>query len=160
MPEIEGHAVPDPNVYVPGDDNGWADDVFGTSEGGSFFDRIGEVASQLGDAAKHSAGPGFAYSHDQLISLGKKWQQLAEDFKRDRDTAYWLGQTQPPGLEYASKNNAKSIRDAGTALYDTLGARSGYCAAQATKFEKAAGIYAENEDAAASEVNQHDGGIV
>lgn len=162
MGEIDGHAEPVPTgpEYTPDDG-----DFFN-----NFFEDLAQVtakraarASTIHDhkeaAEEHANGPGFAFDHDKLMSLAGRWEDLATGFKNDSVTARNLQDTQPPGNEYASANNAKATQDSGAMMQEGLKARADYCTAQAEKFRKAAGEYQKADEDAASGVGQY-GGIV
>lgn len=87
------------------------------------------------------------------------WDDLANEFNRDREMANTIARAQGPGLEYASQGNAEQVRTSGEALLETLAAREEYCRAMADRFRAALGKYAVGEDAHRTEINQAGGSL-
>ncbi|MEV6831555.1 hypothetical protein [Amycolatopsis sp. NPDC051102] len=102
-------------------------------------------------------GAGFAYDEETLHELVREWNDLANEFRDDRNRAQLIAQAQAPGLEYASEGNAEQIRNSGLALLATLDERERYCRGMAKKFEAALGRYATVEAAHDSEIKQTGG---
>ena len=161
MTKIAGSAHADPNVYVP------PADTAAPGADGNVFERIGEQVAQNVDgivggavnAVANATGTGFAYSGEQLQSIARKWEDLAEAFAEDILLAETIAETDGPGAEYASGGNAELIRLSGTALVDTLYERRDYCMTQAERFYQAAGSYAQNEDAARADIKTAGGSL-
>lgn len=127
---IEGHAQPDPTVFVPPSKE--VVDV--------------PLSYSIGEPAPTTGGPGFAYDPDQLNALAAKWDELVDIFRRGQLHADVIKQARGPGLEYASGGNAEMVVASGEALGATLSDRERYCRAQADKCRQAAGKYAQVED--------------
>ncbi len=106
-----------------------------------------------------SEGSGFAYDAATLRELAKDWDDLADEFKEDRQQANRLARAEGPGLEYASQGNAEYVRASGETLLDTLIAREEYCRAMASRFRAALGEYAAADEAHRTEVEQAGGSL-
>ncbi|MEU0794621.1 hypothetical protein ABZ342_31560 [Amycolatopsis sp. NPDC005961] len=115
------------------------------------------VAGSYG--ASGDPGAGFAYDEATLRELAKDWDDMADEFREDRQKANYIASAQGPGLEYASQGNADLIRTSGKALLDTLAAREEYCRAMAARFRAASGQYAATEDAGRTEIDQAGGSL-
>ncbi len=102
-------------------------------------------------------GAGFEYDEETLRELMHEWNDLANEFRDDQQSAQLMAQVQAPGLEYASEGNAEQIRSSGLALLATLDERERYCRSMAKKFEAALGRYAATEDANYAEIKQTGG---
>ena len=129
-----------------------------------FFDQLGEHAEGLGKLA-YATGEamgapsgGYSFSPDLLVSISKKWDDLADTFDSGLEDAQTIADTQGPGSEYASGGNAEKVRGTGEALKATLVARRDYCKAQAEKFRAAAGSYGEAEAQAGEDLEQQQDG--
>ncbi|AIG80189.1 Hypothetical protein AJAP_36955 [Amycolatopsis japonica] len=138
-------AVPEGTpVYQPGFDPGSVCKAPPT--GGSYGTPVAE-------------GAGFKYDEATLHELVKEWSALAQEYKDDLDAAGKIARAQPPGLEYASGNNADVTQHSGGALTAALTQRVNYCQNMATKYRVALGKYATAEDHATSVINQQPKGI-
>ncbi|MFE5568411.1 hypothetical protein ACFQ68_25720 [Amycolatopsis japonica] len=138
-------AVPEGSpVYQPGFDPGSVCKAPPT--GGSYGTPVAE-------------GAGFKYDEATLHELVKEWSALAQEYKDDLDAAGKIARAQPPGLEYASGNNADVTQHSGGALTAALTQRVNYCQNMATKYRVALGKYATAEDHATSVINQQPKGI-
>ncbi|MGW4127437.1 hypothetical protein [Amycolatopsis japonica] len=131
-------------VYQPGFDPGSVCKAPPT--GGSYGTPVAE-------------GAGFKYDEATLHELVKEWSALAQEYKDDLDAAGKIARAQPPGLEYASGNNADVTQHSGGALTAALTQRVNYCQNMATKYRVALGKYATAEDHATSVINQQPKGI-
>ncbi|WP_370970472.1 hypothetical protein [Amycolatopsis sp. cg9] len=106
-----------------------------------------------------SGGSGFAYDEATLRELAKDWDDLADEFRADRQKAYYVVGAQGPGLEYASQGNAELVRASGEALLETLAGREKYCRAMAARFRAALGEQAAAEEAHRTEIDQAGGSL-
>ncbi|RZQ62070.1 hypothetical protein [Amycolatopsis suaedae] len=112
--------------------------------------------SQAAGAVK-PGGPGFALAPDELVSIANEWESLADLFTRAREHTGAMAEVEGPGLEYASTDNAKMIKQSGVLADQSLEGRVQYCLDQAAKFRAAAGKYAAAEDDAKGEVESKGG---
>ncbi|GAB3493636.1 hypothetical protein [Amycolatopsis cihanbeyliensis] len=145
MAEIEGKALPDPNIYIP------PPSIGGAQRGGLEWLAAGVVAGATGHAA---SGPGFKYSREQLETIAQKWEDLADRYQEDKIDARIMTQAQGPGVEYASQDNAALLRTSGETLLTTLDERVQYCRAQVKKCRAALGQYEAAEDEHEAEINK------
>ncbi|MFC3449776.1 hypothetical protein [Amycolatopsis speibonae] len=137
--------MPDqPPVYTPGFNPGSVCKAPPT--GGSYGTPVAE-------------GAGFKYDEATLHELAAEWSDLAQEFKDDLDAAGKIARALPPGLEYASGNNADVTQRSGKALMEALTQRVNYCQTMAKKYLTALGKYAAAEDHATSVINQQPKGI-
>lgn len=154
MAEQLGGNVYRPDTEVsPDPGGGWV---------GNVMDGVQDsINTAVGAVTRHvnNSGPGYAYSREQMESLARKWEQLAEDFREDIRYAKIIAAAEGPGAEYASIGNAEMIRASGEALIETLTERAEYCKAQAAKFQAALGRYAAIEDDAEHTIKQHGGSL-
>ncbi|WP_340684852.1 hypothetical protein LCL61_42060 [Amycolatopsis coloradensis] len=104
-------------------------------------------------------GAGFKYDEATLHELVNEWSTLAQEYKDDLDAAGKIARALPPGLEYASGNNADVTQHSGKALTAALTQRVNYCQNMATKYRVALGKYATAEDHATTVINQQPKGI-
>ncbi|MEV6642004.1 hypothetical protein [Amycolatopsis sp. NPDC051371] len=88
-----------------------------------------------------------------------EWNDLANEFKLDQETAIVLARTRGPGTEYASGDNAERIQESGNALLQTLSQREEYCRGMAAKFKAALGRYARAEDDQTAVIKQTGGSL-
>ena len=112
-----------------------------------------------GTAGVGAGGPGFKYDRATLEQLAKDWNDMANEFKADRDEANAIARAKGPGLEYASGGNAEDIRGSGQALLATLTAREEHCRSMARRFEAALGQYAKTEDEHTTEIHRTGGSL-
>ncbi|WP_245992366.1 hypothetical protein [Prauserella muralis] len=104
------------------------------------------------DTVIATAGPGYAFTPDQLHTIAGEWETLAERYKAAKRTAQQIALVEGPGAEYASINNAEKIRASGLALMQALDERANYCETMAGKFRTALSSYSRAEGDAAAEV--------
>ncbi|RSM65807.1 hypothetical protein DMH03_01245 [Amycolatopsis sp. WAC 01376] len=104
-------------------------------------------------------GAGFKYDEATLHELAKEWSDLANEYATDLEDAEFIAKAQPPGLEYASGDNAKITRVSGGALVKALNQRVAYCQNMAAKYVTALGKYATADEEAKIVVNQQPKGI-
>lgn len=104
-------------------------------------------------------GAGFKYDEATLHELVKEWADLAKEYRYDLNDAQNIAAAQPPGLEYASGDNAAITRQSGEALVEALSQRIAYCESMAAKYVAALGKYATAEDHARTVINQQPKGI-
>lgn len=131
-------------TYEPGLD--WNNVVGFRPTGGSYGAPVAE-------------GAGFKYDEATLHDLVKEWRALANEYKDDLDDADRIALAQPPGLEFASGDNAGITRQSGEALVEALKQRIAYCENMANKYVAALGKYATAEDHATTVINQQPKGI-
>ncbi|MEU3763863.1 hypothetical protein AB0E55_02300 [Amycolatopsis keratiniphila] len=120
-------------VYQPGFDPGSVCKAPPT--GGSYGTPVAE-------------GAGFKYDEATLHELVKEWSDLAVEYRKDLDHAESIATARPPGLEFASGNNAKVTRLSGTKLMEALQERIAYCENMAKKYVAALGKYATADEQA------------
>ncbi|MEU8413643.1 hypothetical protein AB0C24_12690 [Amycolatopsis japonica] len=138
-------AVPEGTpVYQPGFDPGSVCKAPPT--GGSYGTPVAE-------------GAGFKYDEATLHELVKEWSDLATEYRRDLTHAENIATAQPPGLEYASGDNALLTRKSGEALVKALNERVAYCENMAKKYVTALGKYATAEDHARIAIKQQSEGL-
>ncbi|RSM71019.1 hypothetical protein DL991_35515 [Amycolatopsis sp. WAC 01375] len=138
-------AVPEGSpVYQPGFDPGSVCKAPPT--GGSYGTPVAE-------------GAGFKYDEATLHELVAEWRDLAVEYKNDLIDANRIAFAQPPGLEYASGDNASITRQSGEALVAALNQRIAYCENMANKYVTALGRYATAEEHATTVINQQPKGI-
>lgn len=104
-------------------------------------------------------GAGFKYDEATLHELADEWSALAVEYKNDLIDANRIAFAQPPGLEYASGDNASITRQSGEALVEALNQRITYCENMAKKYLAALGKYATAEEHATTVINQQPKGI-
>ncbi|PWV82621.1 hypothetical protein SAMN05421630_103400 [Prauserella marina] len=138
---VQGHAEPDPTVYVPPSRTGVQ------PQGDSVDPWTGPATT--GDPVPDG---GYAFTPDQLRSIADKWEALGLRFEKAKTEARQLTDAEGPGAEYASINNAERIRLSGLALSDALDKRMQYCQAMAKKFEAAIADYRQAEEQAVIEI--------
>lgn len=104
-------------------------------------------------------GAGFKYDEATLHELVKEWSDLAQEFQDDIEDARNIAVANPPGLEFASGDNADITRQSGRALLEALDKRVAYCKAMAAKYVAALGKYATADEQAKIAINQQPEGI-
>ncbi|WP_410577348.1 hypothetical protein [Amycolatopsis sp. lyj-108] len=104
-------------------------------------------------------GAGFKYDEATLHELAKEWAELAQEYADDLHEAQAIAVAKPPGLEYASGDNATITRHSGVALVEALNQRVAYCKNMAAKYLAALGKYATTEERARTVINQQPKGI-
>ncbi|ANN20908.1 hypothetical protein SD37_38535 [Amycolatopsis orientalis] len=104
-------------------------------------------------------GAGFKYDEATLHELANEWRDLALEYQVDLAEAGKVARALPPGLEYASANNAGTTQQSGTALEAALRQRISYCESMANKYVTALGKYATAEDHATAVIDQQPKGI-
>ncbi|MFJ4103192.1 hypothetical protein [Amycolatopsis japonica] len=138
-------AVPEGTpVYQPGFDPGSVCKAPPT--GGSYGTPVAE-------------GAGFKYDEATLHELVTEWRELAKEYRDDLNDAQNIAAAQPPGLEYASGDNARLTRLSGTALVKALHERIAYCENMAKKYVTALGKYATADEQAKNVINQQPEGL-
>jgi hypothetical protein len=118
--------------------------------------HAGSYGAEIGAG---SGGAGFQYDEATLHELVREWNDLANEFQDDLQSAALLQRAKGPGAEYASGGNAERVRASGDALHETLVARIEYCRAMAERFTTALGKYATTEDVSTTEVKRTGGSI-
>lgn len=145
--EIRGHAMPDPDVYLP--PRGDAPPVSQGNGFNSVFQTVG--------GGGPDAGPGYAFTSEQLKSIAGKWEALAGRYTQASARAQAMAYAEGPGAEYASVNNADKVKQSGAALREALEQRVHYCNEMADKFRAASGAYSAAEDQATAEISESGG---
>lgn len=143
--EIPGQAIPATQVYVPSSQDthpGRPDLLPGGTGGGQPY-----------------TGPGYAFTREQLTSIARKWDALADRFERCERYALVMVEVEGPGAEYASINNADKIRESGVALTETLHRRVSYCRSMAEKFRSALTSYDGAEGDTTTTVHRSTGSL-
>lgn len=97
-------------------------------------------------------GRRYSYDKQTLTEISNDFEDLANEFREDQHYAQNIARTQAPGLDYASENNAETIRNSGKALLASLIQQEQYCRDQAKKYRDALGKYAVAEDTHATQV--------
>ncbi|UUV35649.1 hypothetical protein NQK81_20135 [Amycolatopsis roodepoortensis] len=105
------------------------------------------------------AGAGFKYDEATLHELVKEWRDLAQEYMDDLEHARNIAVAEPPGLDFASDDNALLTRKSGEALVKALNERVAYCENMAKKYVTALGKYATAEDHAKIAINQQPEGL-
>ncbi|MFI9451080.1 hypothetical protein [Amycolatopsis sp. NPDC052450] len=105
-------------------------------------------------------GAGFKYDEATLHELMKEWSDLAKEYRDDLADARMIAVARPPGMEFASGDNAAITRQSGEALVAALEQRVAYCENMAKKYVSALGKYATADDHAKTVINQQSKGIV
>ncbi|MET9265506.1 hypothetical protein [Amycolatopsis sp. NPDC004079] len=123
----------------------------GGSYGGESPDRF--VSGLFGNSG------GYSFDRSTLDHIASEFEGLAREFDLDVDTARVITRTQPPGLDFASGDNAKVFQGSGEALVKSLQDRAEYCRKQAGKFRKALGGYTAAEDTHATDVKNIGGSL-
>ncbi|TCP57376.1 hypothetical protein EV191_1011331 [Tamaricihabitans halophyticus] len=118
------------------------------------MNALGAVVNQGSGGGE--GGGRFEYTEEQLRSIKKRWEDLAEDYDADVLRAGPLTQIEGPGDEYVSARYALAANAAGQKVIDSLIERRNYCRAQARKCAEALGEYVETEDEAAREMRGQD----
>ncbi|MER6665279.1 hypothetical protein ABT256_12065 [Amycolatopsis japonica] len=138
-------AVPEGSpVYQPGFDPGSVCKAPPT--GGSYGTPVAE-------------GAGFKYDEATLHELVTEWRELAKEYRDDLVHAFNIAAAEPPGLEYASGDNALLTRNSGKALVKALNDRIAYCENMAAKYVAALGKYATADEQAKNVINQQPEGL-
>ncbi|PXY32781.1 hypothetical protein BAY60_07065 [Prauserella muralis] len=99
-----------------------------------------------------TAGPGYAFTPDQLHTIAGEWETLAERYAQAKVKAQIIAYAEGPGADYASINNAEKVSASGTELLAALDERVRYCEQMAQKFRAAFGAYLAAEDNVRAEV--------
>ncbi|QFU94131.1 hypothetical protein [Amycolatopsis sp. YIM 10] len=136
----------------------YAPPTSGGDGGGSWFDQIADWAKAAETAASAPVG-GYSFEPAELTSIAREWDDLAMAYERDTLQAKVLAQTQGPGAEYASGDNAQLVRQSGETLLTALNDRIDYCRSQAEKFRAAAGHYAQADTDAGAEIGNQGGSL-
>lgn len=97
-------------------------------------------------------GGGFKYDEATLHELVKEWRDLAKEYTADLNDARSIAMARPPGLEYASGDNAKVTQQSGIALEEALNQRIAYCESMANKYVAALGKYATADEQNAADI--------
>ncbi|AXB46573.1 hypothetical protein [Amycolatopsis albispora] len=142
-----------PPPYTPATSSGFLDPLAEAAA------NLGKVAYATGEAV-HAPPGGYSFSPDLLVSISKKWQDLAKLFDDSLELAEQIETTQGPGADYASAGHAEKVRGTGGALWHMLIVRRDYCQVQAEKFLAAAGQYGEAETRAREELENQEGGTL
>ncbi len=138
-------AVPEGSpTYQPGPQ--WNNIVGFRPTGGSYGAPVAE-------------GAGFKFDEATLHELVAEWRELALEYQVDLAQAGKLARAQPPGLEFASGDNAVITQKSGAALQETLRQRISYCESMASKYVTALGKYATAEEQATTVLNQQPKGL-
>ncbi|MEU9690965.1 hypothetical protein [Amycolatopsis japonica] len=124
----------------------------------SEVDRFGPTGGSYGTPV--AEGAGFAYDEATLHELVTEWTDLSREYRNDLHEAQVIAVAQPPGLEYASGDNAEITRKSGEALVQALTERIAYCEKMATKYVTALGKYATAEEQAKITIDQQSESIV
>ncbi|WP_020663321.1 hypothetical protein [Amycolatopsis benzoatilytica] len=106
-----------------------------------------------------AAAPRYVYDKQTLKEIADEFEALADLFLEDQVYAKIIARTQAPGHDYASKNNAETIRNSGTALLTSLTQQEKYCREQAKKYRKALGTYNAAEDTHSQDVKNAGGSL-
>ncbi|MYW94771.1 hypothetical protein G3I59_30300 [Amycolatopsis rubida] len=104
-------------------------------------------------------GPRYSYDKKTLTDISKEFEDLANEFREDQQYAQNIARAKAPGLDYASENNAETIRDSGKALLVSLVQQEQYCRDQAKKYRAALGEYTVAEDTHSTEVRKAGGSL-
>ncbi|MQA08526.1 MAG: PE domain-containing protein [Pseudonocardiaceae bacterium] len=80
-----------------------------------------------------SGGGTYEYSVEQLRSLVRRWQRLADDYADDIQAARPLIGVQAPGADFVSEHYAMRANESGQAFINALVEHQKFCQEQADK---------------------------
>lgn len=106
-----------------------------------------------------AASSRYVYDKQTLKEIADEFDALADEFREDQQHAQIIAQTQSPAHDYASRNNAETIRNSGNALVRSLKQQETYCREQAKKYRKALGVYTAAEDTHSQDVKNAGGSL-
>ncbi|MET9261590.1 hypothetical protein [Amycolatopsis sp. NPDC004079] len=104
-------------------------------------------------------GDGYAYDQGTLEELARLYDHLGENYRLDRTRAQLMAQTQAPGLDFSSVDNAALFRSSGRALLDSLIQCEQFCRSQAAKYRDTLRRYTSAEDSHSSEIHNTGGSL-
>lgn len=96
----------------------------------------------------------FSFDPDELQSLIKKWEDLADSYEQSALNADSVIRIKGPGDDFASKAHAKSANTSGQSYLDYLEHNRRYCLTQAQAFQSALNEYLGVDDDNATEFNK------
>ena len=114
----------------------------------------GEGLREIASASQ--ANGSFSFDPDELRSLIKKWEYLADSYDASSDNATTMGRITPPGDDFASKAHSQAANDSGNSYYQYLKKNAQYCRDQAQLFQAALNDYLGVEDANATKFDKSD----
>ncbi len=114
----------------------------------------GEGLREIASAA--TASGSFSFDPDELQSLIKKWQDLADSYSESGRSAESMALITPPGGDFASEAHAEAANGSGTSYLTYLARNAQYCKEQAEIFQAALNDYLGVEDTNATEFDKND----
>jgi hypothetical protein len=114
----------------------------------------GEGLREIASATQASGS--FSFDPDELQSLIKKWEDLADSYDASAENATTMGRITPPGGDFASEAHSKAANDSGKSYYQYLKKNAQYCSDQAQLFRAALNDYLGVEDTNATEFDKSD----
>lgn len=99
----------------------------------------GEGLREIASASQ--AQGSFSFDPDELQSLIKKWQALAESYDLSVAEADAMARVTPPGKDYASSSHAEAANRSGQSYIEYLAHNRQYCTDQADLFQNALNDY-------------------
>ncbi|MFC4858930.1 hypothetical protein [Actinophytocola glycyrrhizae] len=112
----------------------------------------GEGLRTIANAAQ--AQGTFSFDPDDLRSLIKKWQELADSYENSIYRADSMTRIDPPGGDFASESYVKVAIASGNSYIEYLRHNQQYCSRQAQLFQDALDDYLGVEQTNVTEVNE------
>lgn len=104
----------------------------------------GEGLREIASASQASGS--FSFDPDELQSLIKKWEDLADSYLASTRTAREMATIEAPGLDFASEAHAEVANKSGVSYAAYLQQNYDYCLKQAELFQAALDEYRGVED--------------
>jgi hypothetical protein len=114
----------------------------------------GEGLREIAGAA--AARGSFSFDPDELQSLIRKWEELAQSYDDSSVEAELMCRIKAPGDDFASKGHAAVANTSGNSYLAYLRHNRDYCNDQAQLFQAALNDYLGVEDANTTEINNSD----
>jgi hypothetical protein len=114
----------------------------------------GEGLREIANATQ--ARGSFSFDPDELQSLIKKWEELADSYSMSATEADSMALIRPPGNDFASEAHAEAANGSGSSYLAYLGHNAQYCYDQAQLFRTALNDYLGVEEANKTEIDQSD----
>ncbi|MBB4906570.1 PE domain-containing protein [Actinophytocola algeriensis] len=114
----------------------------------------GEGLREIANAAQ--ARGSFSFDPDELRSLIRKWQDLADSYADSISQAERMALIKPPGHDFASEAHASAANGSGASYLAYLTHNARYCDEQAHLFQAALNDYLGVEDTNATEFDKND----
>jgi hypothetical protein len=114
----------------------------------------GEGLREIANAAQASGS--FSFDPDELQSLIREWEDLADSYTASAREAQNMGRVTPPGEDFASEAHAKAANISGASYIEYLAKNSQYCNDQAQLFRAALNDYLGVEETNTTDINNSD----